>query len=135
MINGHINIYCFSIYPSSHDNSIQIPIGNNTGSLPDLTSVHFPSPLHTPIDQEHDHSSSPYSSVSIFFVYLFRHLSIVCIRNNKANWILSDHNFWVNCDMVVCSGVWLNWQTFIEMTSINVWFNVLKIKKILFCFL
>ncbi|XP_055677784.1 CREB-regulated transcription coactivator 1 isoform X2 [Lutzomyia longipalpis] len=51
-----------NIHPSAHDNSIQIPIGNNTGSLPDLTSVHFPSPLHTPIDQEHDHSSSPYSS-------------------------------------------------------------------------
>lgn len=60
-----------SIYPSAHDNSIQIPIGNNTGSLPDLTSVHFPSPLHTPIDQEHDHSSSPYSSVRwVFFSFL-----------------------------------------------------------------
>lgn len=58
----------FSIYPSSHDNSIQIPIGNNTGSLPDLTSVHFPSPLHNPIDQEQDHSSSPYSSVSYSYV-------------------------------------------------------------------
>lgn len=60
--------YFISIYPSSHDNSIQIPIGNNTGSLPDLTSVHFPSPLHNPIDQEQDHSSSPYSSVSSIYL-------------------------------------------------------------------
>lgn len=51
------------IYPSAQEPGIvQIPIGNNTGSLPDLTSVHFPSPLHTPLDQEGDHSSSPYSS-------------------------------------------------------------------------
>lgn len=62
--NGLNSEIIFSIHPSAHDNSVQIPIGNNTGSLPDLTSVHFPSPLHTPIDQEHDHSSSPYSSVS-----------------------------------------------------------------------
>lgn len=52
-----------SIYPSQHDNTVQIPISNNTGSLPDLTSVHFPSPIHNPIDQEPDLSSSPYSSV------------------------------------------------------------------------
>lgn len=59
------SLYLFehSIYPSAHDNTVQIPIANNTGSLPDLTSVHFPSPLHTPLDHEHDHSSSPYSSV------------------------------------------------------------------------
>lgn len=63
-----IQLHLLSIHPSAHDNSIQIPIGNNTGSLPDLTSVHFPSPLHTPIDQEHDHSSSPYSSVSLIFL-------------------------------------------------------------------
>lgn len=63
--NNQLIFFFYSIHPSAHDNSIvQIPIGNNTGSLPDLTSVHFPSPLHTPIDQEHDHSSSPYSSVS-----------------------------------------------------------------------
>lgn len=43
---------------------MQIPIGNNTGSLPDLTSFHFPPPLPTPLDQE-DPSSSPYSTVSV----------------------------------------------------------------------
>ncbi|GLV40616.1 CREB-regulated transcription coactivator [Carabus blaptoides fortunei] len=55
-----------NIYPSAQEPGIvQIPIGNNTGSLPDLTSVHFPSPLHTPIDQDGDPSSSPYSSSPI----------------------------------------------------------------------
>ncbi|KAJ8958650.1 hypothetical protein NQ318_016375 [Aromia moschata] len=49
-----------SIHPSAHDPSmIQIPIAN-TGSLPDLTSVDFSSPIHAPLDQDHD--SSPYSS-------------------------------------------------------------------------
>ncbi|KAF2884678.1 hypothetical protein ILUMI_21475 [Ignelater luminosus] len=52
-----------NIYPSVHEpGTIQIPIGNNTGSLPDLTSVHFPSPIHTPLDQDQDQGSSPYSS-------------------------------------------------------------------------
>ncbi|KAF5281770.1 hypothetical protein FQA39_LY17701 [Lamprigera yunnana] len=52
-----------NIYPSAHEpGTIQIPIGNNTGSLPDLTSVHFPSPIHIPLDQEQDQGSSPYSS-------------------------------------------------------------------------
>ncbi|XP_024082449.1 CREB-regulated transcription coactivator 1 isoform X1 [Cimex lectularius] len=46
-----------SIYPSTQEpGTIQIPIGNNTGSLPDLTSFHFPSPLNTPLDHE-DHNS------------------------------------------------------------------------------
>jgi hypothetical protein len=54
-----------SIYPSQQEpGTVQIPIGNNTGSLPDLTSFHFPSPLPTPLDQE-DPSSSPYSTVSV----------------------------------------------------------------------
>ncbi|KAJ8935397.1 hypothetical protein NQ314_012815 [Rhamnusium bicolor] len=49
-----------SIHPSAHDPSmIQIPIAN-TGSLPDLTNVDFSSPIHAPLDQDHD--SSPYSS-------------------------------------------------------------------------
>uniref|UniRef100_A0A1Y1L387 Transducer of regulated CREB activity N-terminal domain-containing protein n=2 Tax=Photinus pyralis TaxID=7054 RepID=A0A1Y1L387_PHOPY len=52
-----------NIYPSAHEpGTVQIPIGNNTGSLPDLTSVHFPSPIHTPLDQDQDQGSSPYSS-------------------------------------------------------------------------
>ncbi|XP_046662600.1 CREB-regulated transcription coactivator 1 isoform X5 [Homalodisca vitripennis] len=51
-----------NIFPSAQEpGTIQIPIGNNTGSLPDLTSFHFPSPLPTPLDQE-DHNSSPYSN-------------------------------------------------------------------------
>ncbi|CAH0550145.1 unnamed protein product [Brassicogethes aeneus] len=50
------------IYPSAHEpGMIQIPIGNNTGSLPDLTNVDFSSPIHAPLDQDHG-GSSPYSS-------------------------------------------------------------------------
>ncbi|XP_035730412.1 CREB-regulated transcription coactivator 1-like isoform X14 [Vespa mandarinia] len=51
-----INI-CLSSQPPGQ----QIPIGNNTGSLPDLSNVHFPSPLHTPLDQEDQSSSSLFS--------------------------------------------------------------------------
>lgn len=75
-------LFC-SIYPSAHDNSVQIPIGNNTGSLPDLTSVHFPSPLHTPLDQEHDHSSSPYSSVCI------PEVSVLVLTHTRENMKIS----------------------------------------------
>jgi len=53
-----------SIYPSSQPPGQQIPISNNTGSLPDLSNVHFPSPLHTPLDQEDHSSSTPFSNVS-----------------------------------------------------------------------
>ncbi|KAJ4434925.1 hypothetical protein ANN_23496 [Periplaneta americana] len=57
-----------NIYPSQQEpGTVQIPIGNNTGSLPDLTSFHFPSPLPTPLDQE-DPSSSPYSTLVDFLV-------------------------------------------------------------------
>lgn len=42
-----------SIYPSQEQDLGQhIPISNNTGSLPDLTVLHFPSPLTTPLDAE-----------------------------------------------------------------------------------
>lgn len=49
-----------NIYPSQDDNNSadsianhhHIPISSNTGSLPDLTNLHFPVPLHTPIDAE-----------------------------------------------------------------------------------
>lgn len=62
----------FSVHLSGHDPSLmQIPI-QNTGSLPDLTNVDITSPIHIPLDQ--DHNSSPYSSVSntiILFVYLY----------------------------------------------------------------
>jgi hypothetical protein len=42
----NINCYSqiFSVYPSPHDKTLQVQIGNNTGSLPDLSSVHFPAP-------------------------------------------------------------------------------------------
>ncbi|XP_050401134.2 CREB-regulated transcription coactivator 1 isoform X6 [Patella vulgata] len=40
-----------NIYPSQdQDSGIHIPISNNTGSLPDLTVLHFPSPMVTPLD-------------------------------------------------------------------------------------
>ncbi|XP_050295989.1 CREB-regulated transcription coactivator 1-like isoform X2 [Anthonomus grandis grandis] len=53
------------IYPSAHDpGMVQIPIGNNTGSLPDLTNMDFTSPIHAPLDQDQD-NSSPYSSSPI----------------------------------------------------------------------
>ncbi|XP_063971861.1 CREB-regulated transcription coactivator 1 isoform X9 [Diachasmimorpha longicaudata] len=50
------------IYPSSQPPGPQTPISNNTGSLPDLSNVHFPSPLHTPLDQEDHSSSTQYSN-------------------------------------------------------------------------
>ena len=44
--------YC-SIYPSPEQESgIHISVASNTGSLPDLTNLHFPSPLTTPLDVE-----------------------------------------------------------------------------------
>lgn len=58
-------LFVSSIYPSSQPPGPQTPIGNNTGSLPDLSTVHFPSPLHTPLDQEEHSSSTQYSNVSI----------------------------------------------------------------------
>ncbi|XP_034946440.1 CREB-regulated transcription coactivator 1-like isoform X2 [Chelonus insularis] len=45
------------IHPSSQPPGPQTPIGNNTGSLPDLSNVHYSSPLPVPLDHE-DHSSS-----------------------------------------------------------------------------
>ncbi|XP_032663917.1 CREB-regulated transcription coactivator 1-like isoform X8 [Odontomachus brunneus] len=51
-----------NIYPSSQPPGQQIPIGNNTGSLPDLSNVHFPSPIHTPLDQDDHSSSTPFSN-------------------------------------------------------------------------
>lgn len=59
-------IFTFSIYPSGNDDTLQIPIGNSTGSLPDLTLVHFQSPLSTPLDLEHDHQvTSSFNTVSL----------------------------------------------------------------------
>lgn len=59
--------FYFSIYQAAHEpGTIQIPIGNNTGSLPDLTNVHF---QHNNNSLDQDQSSSPYSSVSILYLY------------------------------------------------------------------
>ena len=42
---------------------VQIPIGNNTGSLPDLTNFQFSQPIHAPLDQDDQYNlSSPYNS-------------------------------------------------------------------------
>lgn len=55
----------FSIYPSQEQecNNSPTPVisvtGNNTGSLPDLSVLQFPSPLATPLDQE-----DPYNTAS-----------------------------------------------------------------------
>lgn len=55
----------YSIFPSQQEpGAVQIPIGNNTGSLPDLTSFQFSSPIHTPLDQDDRHSSTYSSTVS-----------------------------------------------------------------------
>ncbi|XP_014221570.1 CREB-regulated transcription coactivator 1-like isoform X2 [Trichogramma pretiosum] len=51
-----------NVYPSSQPPGQQIPIGNNTGSLPDLSNMHFAAPLHTPLDQEDHSSGSQYSN-------------------------------------------------------------------------
>ncbi|KAL2712192.1 CREB-regulated transcription coactivator 1-like isoform X1 [Vespula squamosa] len=51
-----------NIYLSSQPPGQQIPIGNNTGSLPDLSNVHFPSTIHTSLDQEDHSSSTPFSN-------------------------------------------------------------------------
>ncbi|KAL3288878.1 hypothetical protein HHI36_003324 [Cryptolaemus montrouzieri] len=52
-----------NVYPSAQvPGAVQIPIGNNTGSLPDLTTVDFSSPIPVPLDQDRDQGSSPYNS-------------------------------------------------------------------------
>lgn len=51
---------------------VQIPIGNNTGSLPDLTNFQFSQPIHAPLDQDDQYNlSSPYNSNvrSILYYY------------------------------------------------------------------
>lgn len=65
-----------SVYPSQNDDTLQIPIGTSTGSLPDLTLVHYQqSPISTPLDLEHDQliavTSSSFNTVS---VSMFFHL-------------------------------------------------------------
>ncbi|KAL4228006.1 CREB-regulated transcription coactivator 1 [Mactra antiquata] len=50
-----------NIYPSGEqDSQMHIPISNNTGSLPDLTILQFPSPLTTPIDgDDQNYNNNP----------------------------------------------------------------------------
>lgn len=58
-----------TIYPSQEDGSnghtnsqSHIPMSGNTGSLPDLSSFHFPAPLSTPIDSEEQAAAAAHSS-------------------------------------------------------------------------
>lgn len=64
---------------------VQIPIGNNTGSLPDLTNFQFSQPIHVPLDQDDQYNlSSPYNSnvrsilyhikLFVFFYFLLAYL-------------------------------------------------------------
>ncbi|XP_050522308.1 CREB-regulated transcription coactivator 1-like isoform X2 [Daktulosphaira vitifoliae] len=56
-----INIYTTQQEPGV----VQIPIGNNTGSLPDLTNFQFSPPIHAPLDQDDQYNlPSPYNSNS-----------------------------------------------------------------------
>ncbi|XP_057323977.1 CREB-regulated transcription coactivator 1-like isoform X5 [Microplitis mediator] len=77
------------IYPSSQPPGPQTPIGNNTGSLPDLSNVHFPSPLHTPLDHEDHSSSTQYSNnhlsvpVNSRFLHTLKHG--VTLENSTNN--------------------------------------------------
>lgn len=51
-----------NIYPTqNHPDSIQIPIPSNTGSLPDLTSVGYPSMYPATLDQEYDPNGQTHS--------------------------------------------------------------------------
>ncbi|XP_033634336.1 CREB-regulated transcription coactivator 1-like isoform X2 [Asterias rubens] len=47
-----ISICMSSDQTETESSSEPIPISNNTGSLPDLTNLHIPSPLPTPLDPE-----------------------------------------------------------------------------------
>lgn len=51
----------------SPPDNVHNTMGKNTGSLPDLTCCHFPSPLDTPIDQED--RGPPYQPVSLDKIY------------------------------------------------------------------
>ena len=92
-----IVILSFSIYPSAEqDSQLHIPIGNNTGSLPDLTILQFPSPLTTPLDLEEQVSSLPdltnpgiYSSTSLNSPFKVSLVRIVFLQT-----LLSVQNVW-----------------------------------------
>ncbi|XP_076350253.1 CREB-regulated transcription coactivator 1-like isoform X2 [Tachypleus tridentatus] len=78
-----------NIYPSQEESSlIHVPISNNTGSLPDLTNLHFPSPLATPLDIE-DHSGLVYSqhSPSQSNVVTYSHVSSLSPQQHHTHGI------------------------------------------------
>lgn len=54
-----------TIYPTQEEpghSHHHIPLSSNTGSLPDLTNLHFPAPLATPIDAEDQNSAGSAST-------------------------------------------------------------------------
>lgn len=54
-----------AIYPTQEEpghSHHHIPLSSNTGSLPDLTNLHFPAPLATPIDLEDEQQSQATNS-------------------------------------------------------------------------
>lgn len=72
----HGNVSFFSIYPSpEQDSSLHgmVPISSNTGSLPDLTTLHFPPPLTTPLDA--DDGGYPTSPSSLSPSPVMQHMS------------------------------------------------------------
>lgn len=82
-----------TIYPSpteeggnggNNSSSHHIPISANTGSLPDLTSFHFPAPLSTPIDVD-DQSSSVMGAVSTASVNTHSSSSQFAFQSNNNN--------------------------------------------------
>ncbi|CAH1798128.1 unnamed protein product, partial [Owenia fusiformis] len=65
-----------NIYPTTEqDNGTHIPISNNTGSLPDLTNLHFPPPLTTPLDAE-DQQYAPVGSPQNLSPTAAHHISL-----------------------------------------------------------
>ncbi|XP_025424394.1 CREB-regulated transcription coactivator 2-like isoform X8 [Sipha flava] len=66
---------------------VQIPIGNNTGSLPDLTNLltQFSPPIHVPLDQDEQYNlSSPYNSNN--------HLNVPYLMNDRFQHICKGFN-------------------------------------------
>lgn len=86
------------IHPTQNNDTLQIPIGNSTGSLPDLTLVHYQqSPLSNPLDLENEHiiavTNGTFNSVRIFFAgspgYIFtdiRMLSFLHRIHSPRRW-------------------------------------------------
>lgn len=81
-------LFSISIVPGPEPNGIQIPIGNNTGSLPDLTNLQFASPLPNPIDGDDGsfQSLNVYSTVRLFshFKAALTVLNIITLNRVQA---------------------------------------------------